>query len=108
MASSTGATLTASSAQLSAQTEKLSERVGAIAEALDVVVGRLQAMQTPDRVFEMQLEPVIAALMQAVERIAGQSDARAAFSSHFANGLAVVDFQWNETQGSYLLEPYED
>jgi hypothetical protein len=78
VASSTGATLTASSSQLSAQTEKLSERVGAIAEALDLVVGRLQAMQTPDRVFEMQLEPVMAALMQAVERIAGQSDARAA------------------------------
>jgi len=78
VASSTGAALTASSSQLSAQSERLSERVGAIAEALDLVVGRLQAMQTPDRVFEMQLEPVIAALMQAVERIAGQSDARAA------------------------------
>ncbi|HEY6257515.1 MAG TPA: hypothetical protein VIY51_17155, partial [Xanthobacteraceae bacterium] len=70
-------TLTASAGQLSAESERLSSRVGAIAGALDEVVAKLHAMQTPDRVFEQHLQPMMAALTQAVERIAGQSDAQA-------------------------------
>jgi methyl-accepting chemotaxis protein len=77
VAGNMGAALAASAAQLTAETERLSERVGAIAGALDEVVVRLKAMQTPDRVFEIHVEPVMEALTQAVERIAGQSDTQA-------------------------------
>ena len=61
---------------LEAVTERLSGRVGAIAGALDEVVTRLKAIETPDRVFEIHVEPVMAALTQAVEQIANQTDAQ--------------------------------
>jgi len=74
---SLGATLAANAAQLSAETERLSSRVGAIAGALDEVVAKLQSMQTPDRVFAGQLAPVMQALALAADRIAAHSDAQA-------------------------------
>jgi hypothetical protein len=74
---SMGATLAANAAQLSAETERLSSRVGAISGALDDVVTKLQSMQTPDRVFAGQLAPVMQALALAADRIAAHSDAQA-------------------------------
>jgi hypothetical protein len=73
-----GASLGASAQQLEGETDKLSIRVGAIAIALEQVISSLRAMQTPDRVIEVRLEPVTDALTQAVERFAGQSDTQAA------------------------------
>jgi hypothetical protein len=74
---SMGATLAASVAQLSAETDTLSSRVGAIAGALDDVAARLNSLQTPDRVFEVRLDPVMQALALAAERIGTHSDAQA-------------------------------
>ncbi len=63
--------------QLSAETERLSSRVGAISEALEEVAARLHSMQAPERVFEVRLDPVMQALAQAAERIGAHSDAQA-------------------------------
>jgi len=73
-----GATLGASAQHLEAETDKLSIRAGAIAIALDQVIAKLRAMQTPDRVIEVRLEPVTHSLTQAVDRFAAQSDGQAA------------------------------
>ena len=73
---SMGATLAASVAQLSTETDALSSRVGAISGALDEVAARLSAMQTPDQAFEARLEPVMQALVLAAERIGAHSDAQ--------------------------------
>jgi hypothetical protein len=69
-----GAALAASAGQIAAETENLAERTGAISAALDEVVAKLSAMQTPDRVIEVRLEPMADALAQAVDRFAAQSD----------------------------------
>jgi predicted GNAT superfamily acetyltransferase len=37
-----------------------------------------------------------------------QTKVREQFSEHIANGRAAVGFEFNEEQGTYLLEPYED
>jgi len=63
--------------QLSAETERLSGRVGAISDALEEVAGRLHSMQAPERVFELRLHPVMQALAQAADRIGAHSDAQA-------------------------------
>jgi hypothetical protein len=73
-----GATLGASARQLEGETDKLSLRVGAIAITLEEVIAKLRAMQTPDRVIEVRLEPVTQALTQAVDRFAAHSDGQAA------------------------------
>jgi hypothetical protein len=73
---SMGATLAASVAQLSTETETLSSRVGAISGALDDVATKLNSVQTPDRVFAGHLEPAMRALAHAAERIATHSDAQ--------------------------------
>ena len=72
-----GATLAASAGQLSAETDKLSSRVGTIAAALDEVASKLNAMQTPDRVIEVRLEPMAHSLEQAVAQITAQSEGQA-------------------------------
>jgi ABC-type transporter Mla subunit MlaD len=56
----------------------LSERVGAISAALDDVAAKLGAMQTPDRVIEVRLEPITHSLTQALDRFAAQSGGQAA------------------------------
>jgi hypothetical protein len=37
-----------------------------------------------------------------------QGRVRKEFEQHFAQGRAAVGFEFDETQSSYLLEPYED
>jgi uncharacterized protein YukE len=71
------ASLTASAEELAAETAKLSGQVGHIAVALADVTGRLNAMQTPDRVIEVRLEPVAHSLDQAVALITAQSQSQA-------------------------------
>jgi hypothetical protein len=71
-----GATLAAGVGRLSAETEKLSDQVAAIAAALDAMTARFNAMQTPDRVIEVRLEPVVHLLTQAVERAIAQSESQ--------------------------------
>jgi hypothetical protein len=73
-----GATLGASARQLEAETDKLSIRAGAIAITLEQVITKLRALQTPDRVIEVRLEPVTHSLTQAVDRFAARSDGQAA------------------------------
>jgi hypothetical protein len=71
------ASLSASAEELAAETAKLSGQVGRIAVALAEVTGRLNAMQTPDRVIEVRLEPMAHSLEQAVALITAQSRAQA-------------------------------
>ena len=73
-----GAKLAESGRQISAASDTLSERVGAISAALDDVAAKLSAMQTPDRVIEVRLEPITHSLTQAVDRFAAQSGVQAA------------------------------
>jgi hypothetical protein len=81
-----GATLAASVAQLSTETDALSSRVGAISGALDNVAARLNAMQTPDQAFEARLEPVMQALVLAAERMGAHSEAQ---TRSLADALAI-------------------
>jgi hypothetical protein len=69
-----GAALAVNAGQLSAETERLSSQVGAVAGALDDVVAKLHSVQTPDRVFAAHLEPLLQSLAQAVDRIGAHSD----------------------------------
>jgi hypothetical protein len=71
-----GAALAANAGQLSAETEKLSSRVGAVSGAIEDVVVMLHSMQAPDRIFADQLEPMLQSLGQAIDRIAAHSDAQ--------------------------------
>jgi hypothetical protein len=72
-----GAALSASARKMSTQTEKLSGQVEAITNALDSVTSRLNAMQMPERLIEVQLEPIARLLAQAIEQIQTQSDGQA-------------------------------
>jgi hypothetical protein len=74
MTKTMGAALAASATELAGETEKLSQRASTISAALDEVVAKLSAMQTPDRVIEVRLEPMANSLAQAVDRFAEQSD----------------------------------
>ena len=73
-----GETLGASARQLEGEADKLSVRAGAIAITLEQVVAKLRAMQTPDRVIEVRLEPITDSLTQSVDRFAAQSGGQAA------------------------------
>lgn len=72
-----GATLAAGVGRLSAETEKLSDQVATIAAALDAMTARFNAMQTPERMIEVRLEPIAHLLTQAVERALAQSESQA-------------------------------
>jgi hypothetical protein len=85
---SMGATLAANAVQLSAESERLSSRVGAISGALDDVVTKLQSIQTPDRVYAGQLEPLMQALARAADRIAAHSDAQ---TKSVTDALAIAN-----------------
>jgi hypothetical protein len=56
------AALESSARQLSAETERLSKSAGAISSTLDGVSTSLAAMQTPDKVIELKIDPVVQAL----------------------------------------------
>lgn len=77
MSETIGATLTASAGRLAADTERLASQAGAIAAALSDVTFRLNAMQTPERVIEVRLEPIAQMLTHALEQITARSEAQA-------------------------------
>jgi predicted GNAT superfamily acetyltransferase len=52
------------------------------------------------------IRQICAAEAQMAEQIQGR--VRKEFEQHFAQGRAAVGFEFDETQSSYLLEPYED
>lgn len=56
--------------------ETLSARAGSIAAALDEVTTKLGAMQTPERVIEVRLEPTAQSLAQAADRLATRAEAQ--------------------------------
>jgi hypothetical protein len=74
---SVGETIAASAQNLEAQADRLAIRVGAIAVSLEEVVGRLGALQTPDRVIEVRLEPLTRALAETIDRLAAHTDTQA-------------------------------
>src|SRR6266700_110196 len=55
----------AASRQLGDATADVSKTVGAIATALDGVAGKLNSIQTPERVIEVHLDPIAQSLAQA-------------------------------------------
>ena len=71
------AKLADSGRQISGASQSLSERAGAISAALDDITAKLSAMQTPERVIEIRLEPMTASLAQAAEHLAAQTGAQA-------------------------------
>jgi LPS O-antigen subunit length determinant protein (WzzB/FepE family) len=67
----------AASRQLGDATGEVSRTIGSIATALDGVAGKLNSIQTPERVIEVRLDPIAQSLAQAVERMTAQSDEQA-------------------------------
>jgi hypothetical protein len=67
----------AASRQLGDATGEVSRTIGSIASALDGVAGKLNSIQTPERVIEVHLDPIAQSLAQAVERMTAQSDEQA-------------------------------
>src|SRR5215470_18729925 len=64
--------------RLSAASDALSERATAIATVLDDVTTRLGALQPPERVIEVRLEPAAHSFAQAADRLAAQAGEQAA------------------------------
>jgi hypothetical protein len=64
--------------RLSAASDALSERATTIATVLDDVTARLGALQTPERVIEVRLEPAAHSFAQAADRLAAQAGEQAA------------------------------
>jgi hypothetical protein len=62
------AALEASARKLSAENEKLSDSAKAIAGSIDGVKERLTAMQAPDEVIQIKLDPTMKGLASAVDR----------------------------------------
>lgn len=65
MASSIGAKLDASAIKLAAENDRVGSSAAHVAEALDALVSKLMAMQTPDKVIEMKLDPLLKPLIKA-------------------------------------------
>jgi len=76
MSETIGTALTTSAGQLTADVERLAREVGAIATALEDTTARLNAMQTPDRVVEVQLAPIAELLTRAVAQVTALADAQ--------------------------------
>jgi hypothetical protein len=60
------AAIESGSNQLGGETSKIAKSVGDIDEAMAALTARLTGMQTPDRVIEVKLEPLVQALATAV------------------------------------------
>jgi methyl-accepting chemotaxis protein len=77
LSKSIGSALAASAGQLSTEAERLSGQVATIASALEAVTAKLNTMQTPDRLIEVQLEPVAEMVARAVKQMTVQSERQA-------------------------------
>jgi hypothetical protein len=78
----------AASRQLGDATGDVTRTMGAISTALGDVAGKLNAIQTPERVIEVRLDPIAKALAQSVDRMSAQSDERA---SAVKDALAIAN-----------------
>jgi hypothetical protein len=76
MSETIGTALATGAGQLSGDVEKLSGRMALVATALEQVTAGLDAMQTPERVIDVRLEPVAQILTQAVEKLTAHADAQ--------------------------------
>jgi hypothetical protein len=65
-------------AQISTENDALAKRADALADVLDGIVQRLGAMNTPDRVIEVSLEPMTNTLVETIDRLSGQTERQAA------------------------------
>jgi hypothetical protein len=72
-----GAKLAENATELSRASEILSKRAAAISAALDDVTAKLGAMQTPERVIEVRLEPMTRSVADAIERLTSQASGQA-------------------------------
>jgi hypothetical protein len=72
------AALQSSARELGVQTDRVATGARGIASSLDVVSEKLTAMQTPERVIEIRLEPTIQAFSGAVDRLSDQAEHRTA------------------------------
>jgi hypothetical protein len=68
------AAFAASTWQLTSETDRMAKSAVAVSTALDEVAVKLESMQTPDRVAEVRLDPLVQTLAQAVDRLIKQSD----------------------------------
>jgi len=65
------------SAKLSAGSERLSDSTAAAVKSLGTVVSKLEAMQTPDQVIEIKLNPAIQGITRAVNNFADNAEKQA-------------------------------
>lgn len=63
-------------AKLSASADKIAESAAATAKTLDTVVSKLGAMQTPEQVIEIKLNPAVQGFTRAVNTFAKASEAQ--------------------------------
>lgn len=82
--------------RLSSENDRLSASSGRIAAALDETSARLAAMQTPDRVVQIELEPLTAKFAAALDRIAERLDGQRGRDEETFGPLAAALRETNE------------
>ncbi|MGO9060183.1 MAG: hypothetical protein ACLQU2_22810, partial [Candidatus Binataceae bacterium] len=82
------AAIDSTSSQLGTETSKIAKSVGDIDSAMATLNARLAAMQTPDRVIEVKLEPVVQTLADAVAEYSRHSQAHSQALTRAVDALA--------------------
>jgi ElaB/YqjD/DUF883 family membrane-anchored ribosome-binding protein len=77
MNSKIATTLETVSAQLVEEGERLTRSTTSIVRAIDVVVGRLAVLQTPDQIIEVKLAPMIQGLTRAINSFSKSAEIQA-------------------------------
>lgn len=76
------------SGQLGGETSKIAKSIGDIDSAMAALSSRLTAMQSPDRVIEVKLEPLVESLATAVAEYSKQSQAHSEELTRAVDALA--------------------
>ena len=82
------AAIDSTSGQLGADTSKVANSVGELESALASLSTKLAATQTPDRIIEVKLDPLVETLAAAVTEFSKQSQTHAAALTQAAEALA--------------------
>jgi hypothetical protein len=82
------ATVDSTSGQLGGETSKIAKSVSDIEVAMAALSNKLAAMQTPDRVIEVKLEPLVETLAVAVAEYGRQSQAHSGALTRAVDALA--------------------
>jgi hypothetical protein len=98
----------AAARQLADATGDVARTVGGISTALGDVAGKLNAIQTPERVIEVRLDPIARSLAQAVDRMSAQSeeqgkavkDALALANTATERSIDLVAALWQENDST--------